>query len=126
MSVIAWIVVVAAALAVVGFVVWFLTARKFPEQAASHGTDRPFEDESGRGEQAGEVMTALNEARIEEPTLSALEDAVADAFGEGLLAGFGGCRCDEGAFTPPERLVVFRARPPLPRPRRSGVRTPFP
>ena len=55
MSVIAWIVVVAAVLAVVGFVVWFLTARKFPEQAASHGTDRPFEDESGRGEQPGEV-----------------------------------------------------------------------
>ena len=36
------------------------------------------------GGQAGEVMTALNEARIEEPTLQALEDAVADALGESV------------------------------------------
>ena len=36
------------------------------------------------GEQAGEVMTALNEARTEEPTLSALEDAVVDALGESV------------------------------------------
>ncbi|MCB0969766.1 MAG: hypothetical protein KDB37_23235 [Ilumatobacter sp.] len=55
MSTIAWVVVVIAVLAVIGCVVWFLTARRFPESAASHGTDRPSEDESGRGEQPGEV-----------------------------------------------------------------------
>ncbi len=33
------------------------------------------------GGRAGEVMTALNEARIEEPTLEALEDAVSDVLG---------------------------------------------
>ncbi|MFB6120015.1 MAG: isoleucine--tRNA ligase [Halobacteriaceae archaeon] len=34
------------------------------------------------GDRAGEVMTALNEARIEEPTIAALEDAVAETLGE--------------------------------------------
>jgi len=34
------------------------------------------------GERAGEVMEACNEARLEEPTLEALEDAVVDAIGE--------------------------------------------
>ncbi len=33
------------------------------------------------GGRAGKVMTALNEARIEEPTLEALEDAVSDVLG---------------------------------------------
>ncbi|EMA54925.1 isoleucine--tRNA ligase [Halococcus salifodinae] len=34
------------------------------------------------GDRAGEVMTALNEARVEEPTLAALETAVAEQMGE--------------------------------------------
>jgi isoleucyl-tRNA synthetase len=34
------------------------------------------------GDDAGRVMTALNEARVEEPTLDALEAAVGDALGE--------------------------------------------
>jgi len=34
------------------------------------------------GDDAGRVMTALNDARIEEPSLAALEDAVEDALGE--------------------------------------------
>ena len=55
MSVIAWIVVVAAVLAVIGCVVWFVSARKFPEQADSHATGRPPEGETGRGRQPGEV-----------------------------------------------------------------------
>src|SRR5699024_3037653 len=36
------------------------------------------------GDRAGEVMTALNEARVEEPALDALETAVADALGESV------------------------------------------
>jgi isoleucyl-tRNA synthetase len=36
------------------------------------------------GDRAGEVMTALNEARVEEPTLEALEIAVSDALGESV------------------------------------------
>lgn len=55
MSAIAWIVVIAAVVAVIACVVWFFSARSSPEQAASHGFDRPPEDESGRGEQPGEV-----------------------------------------------------------------------
>jgi isoleucyl-tRNA synthetase len=36
------------------------------------------------GDRAGEVMTALNEARVEEPTLAALETAVAERTGESV------------------------------------------
>ena len=36
------------------------------------------------GERAGDVMTALNEARVTEPTLSALETAVSEALGESV------------------------------------------
>jgi len=36
------------------------------------------------GDRAGDVMTALNEARVEEPTLSALEAAVAERTGESV------------------------------------------
>ena len=55
MSAIAWIFVIVAAAAVIGCAVWFFTARQVPERAASHGTERPPEDESGRGEQPGPV-----------------------------------------------------------------------
>jgi len=36
------------------------------------------------GEDAGRVMEALNDARVAEPTLDALEDAVGDALGENV------------------------------------------
>jgi len=36
-DVLRWIVVGAACVAAIGFVVWFIAARRHPEQAASHG-----------------------------------------------------------------------------------------
>lgn len=56
MSAGAWLVVILGVLATVAVVAWFAGARKFPEQADSHDTGRPFEDESGRGEQPGRVV----------------------------------------------------------------------
>lgn len=54
MSVAAWIVVIAGVVATLAAVVYFFRGR-LAERADSHATGRPFEDESGRGEQPGEV-----------------------------------------------------------------------
>ena len=51
----AWIVVIVASAVTLATVVYFVIARS-PERADSHATGRPFEDESGRGEQPGEVQ----------------------------------------------------------------------
>lgn len=50
-----WIVVVAATAVTLAVVVYFFVGRS-PERADSHATGRPFEDESGRGEQPGDVQ----------------------------------------------------------------------
>lgn len=52
----AWIVVILGVAVVVAVVAWFVTARKFPEQADSHDTGRTPADDSGRGVQPGDVV----------------------------------------------------------------------
>lgn len=56
MSLAAWAVVVIGTAATLAVALWFATTRQVPERAASHDTDGPREDESGRGQLSGDVV----------------------------------------------------------------------